>query len=205
MEKQKNIFIVPTFGVVESTKQKNTVVHLSRKSISMGDKNQEEDTDVQMDDANVTEEQQLAAPTLSKSWAVHKKQVPIFSGGKIVHSRIGLRGGGGDSEESSSGPLDFLLLPVGGDVAVVDAAQGVSLGTLRGQDVGSTTISSGNQDDDEDDDEDNELDVDAITSYTLSHNDEVVVTCSHNNIMRQYHLSRPGQGDGTGETDDIAA
>eukprot|EP00977_Amphora_coffeiformis_P014125 scaffold3856_cov169-Amphora_coffeaeformis.AAC.11 len=158
----------------------------------MGDENE---ADMQVEES---EEKAVQAPTLSKSWNALKQHIPTFTGGKVVHSKVGLRGGG---EEAT---LPFLLLPVGGDVAIVDAAQGVTLGTLRGQAAATTAISSGNQDDDDDEDDDDELDVDAITAYALSNNDQVVVTCSHNNLMRQYHLTQPSHQVEGGKADKVA-
>lgn len=145
---------------------------------------------------NNLEEKAVEAPTLSKAWSVAKQHIPTFTGGKITHSKVGLRGGGEDAAA-----LPFLLLPVGGDVAIVDAVQGITLGSLRGQasgaaaGAGTAAIISGNADDndDEEDDDDDELDMNAITSYALSNNDQVVVTCSHNNLMRQYHLTQPSR------------
>ena len=144
--------------------------------------------DANMPDAHENPPPPPPPPVLSKSWGVAKQHIPTFTGGKIVHSKKGFT-----SEKESN--IQFLLLPVGGDVAIVDAAQGMTLGTLRGpaSDATNTRIRSGHTEDSDDDDDDayNEIDVDAITSFALSHNDSVVVTCSHNNIMRQYHLTRP--------------
>ena len=156
---------------------------------------EENEANMQVEDP---EEKAVQAPTLSKSWSALKQHIPTFTGGKVVHSKVGLRGGGEDAN------LPFLLLPVGGDVSIVDAAEGVTLGTLRGQATATAAINSGNQDDG-DDDEDDELDVDAITAYALSNNDQVVVTCSHNNLMRQYHLTQPSNHQvGGGKTDKVA-
>jgi U3 small nucleolar RNA-associated protein 13 len=131
-------------------------------------------------------------PTLSKSWAVARQHIPTFTGGKIVHSKHGLK----SSNESNT--LNFLLLPVAGDVAIVDAAKGTTLGTLRKQSEQAAKISSGNIDEQLEDEEDDEIDMDAITCFALSHNDRVIVACSRNNIMRQYHLTNP-EGDDGGE------
>jgi U3 small nucleolar RNA-associated protein 13 len=40
-----------------------------------------------------------------------------------------------------------------------------------------------------DDDEDDGMDADAITSYALSHDDEILITVSQNHLIRQYYLA----------------
>ena len=149
----------------------------------------DEPVETDADAADASSSQPPPPPMLSKSWAVAKQHVPTFTGGKITHSKRGLPGSS-NSNDKNSAALDFMLLPVAGDVAIVDAQHGVTLGTLRGNEQGKSSsqgfntaaIMSGNQpdndDDDHDDDEDDELDVNAITAYALSHNDQVVVTCS---------------------------
>ena len=104
--------------------------------------------------------------TLSKSWFISTSHVPTFTGGKVIHCY-------------NHGPgSPFLLLPVYGDLAIVDADRGVKLGTIRGED------SLG-----EEEDEDDGVDFDAITSYTLSHKDQMIITCTRNNIINQYAIS----------------
>lgn len=103
----------------------------------------------------------IEAPTISRSWSVRTTHAPIFTGGKVTQSR------------KSESP--FLLLPVGGDVCVVDAHRGVPLTSVRGN------RSVWNDDDDG-------IDGDAITAYALSWNDEMLITCTHNSELRQYSL-----------------
>jgi len=131
------------------------------------------DTDM-LQEQEVVQQQQSAAPTLSKSWAIKTAHVPTFTGGKITHCHTH-----GLSSETSEIP--FMLLPVGGDVAIVDANKGIKLGTVRGEDSPHA----------DDEDEEEGIDADAITAYALSWNDQIILTCSHNSILRQYALGKP--------------
>jgi U3 small nucleolar RNA-associated protein 13 len=139
-----------------------------------------------------------AAPILSKSWAVQTAHVPTFTGGKIRHSSgttftavtaiINDTRSSTDHDQGLSEPAlqangAFLLLPVGGDVAIVDAQLGVKRGTVRGQSDDAIWA----QDDELDEDQDG-IDADAITAYALAHNDQTIVTCSHSSLLRQYAL-----------------
>jgi WD40 repeat protein len=109
---------------------------------------------------------------LSKSWAISKAHVPTYTGGKIEHCRSkGLSDGQG-------GFIPFLVLPVGDDIAFVDSNTGSKIRMLR-QDTGNRL----NNDDGYDG-----LDEDAITAYALSSNDEMIITCSRNHLIRQYIL-----------------
>lgn len=109
-------------------------------------------------------------PTLSKSWSIASAHVPCFTGGKMVHCQRGI------SHEESTIP--FLLLSVGGDVALVHANKGTKLTTIRGLD------SLDNREDDDDN-----IDAEAITSFALSWKDDMIVTCSRNQLLRQYTLA----------------
>ena len=102
--------------------------------------------------------------TISKSWSVASSHVPTFTGGKVTHCK---------SHTS-------LLMPVHGDLAVVDSQKGVKVGTVRGEDAVAG----------DDDDEDEGVDQDAITSYAIDHNDHIIMTCARNNILRQYSFQR---------------
>ena len=73
------------------------------------------------------------------------------------------------------------MLPVDGDLALVDARKGTKIRMLR-QDAVATR---------EDDDDDEGMDGDAITAYALSSNDEMIITCSRNQLIRQYSLKHP--------------
>lgn len=107
------------------------------------------------------------APSLSKSWSVRSAHVPTYTGGKLTHCHTA-----GISFEDTSIP--FLVLPVGGNVALVDSARGVRLATIRGDTV--------------DEEEDEGIDREAITAYALAYDDQSIVTCSHNSMMRLYAL-----------------
>lgn len=101
---------------------------------------------------------------LSKSWDVQKVHGPIFTGGTIT-----LRS-------------NYMLLPVGGDVVWVDSASGVPVTSVRGQ----YTLESSPAD--VDDDDDDGVDANAITSYAMSPTLPMIVTCSHNLLIRQYRV-----------------
>ena len=120
------------------------------------------------------------APTLSRSWAVQTAHVPIFTGGHMTHSSRCTTTTTTTTNDGLINPQQrktpFLLLPVGGDVAVVDPHRGIPFGTVRGG--GETMV-----------DDDDGVDVDAITAYALSNNDQMILTCSHNSLLRQYAVN----------------
>ena len=129
----------------------------------------------------------MAAPTLSKSWSIASAHVPIFTGGKVVPCHMqsastNMDGnddqGDNDEEENSATMIPCFLLPVNGDIAVVDAQRGVKLGSVR---AGTGSLYSNN-----DDDDDEGIDADAITAYALSANQKILVTCTQNHLVRQY-------------------
>jgi len=127
-------------------------------------------------DETPQESKTLAPATLSKSWSVASAHLPTYTGGKVTHCRTkGLKTPDGEV-------VEFLLLPVAGDLALVDAQRGTKIRTLR---QGSDGVVSDNYDDDEDDG----IDADAITSYALSENDEILLTVSQNHLIRQYNLA----------------
>ncbi|CAJ1936967.1 unnamed protein product [Cylindrotheca closterium] len=103
-------------------------------------------------------------PTLSKSWEIAAAHVPTFTGGKISHCC-----------KASLKP--FILMPVYGDLFVVDADRGVKLGTLRGEDAI------------DDEDEGDGVDMDAITCHVLDNRDQMIITCTRNNILHQHSIA----------------
>jgi U3 small nucleolar RNA-associated protein 13 len=107
--------------------------------------------------------------SLSKSWAITAAHVPTYTGGKVTHCH--------KTDKDISG-RPFILLPVHGDLAIVDAGRGVKLGTLRGEDTLGDT-----------DDEEEGLDLDAISSHALDNKDQTIITCTRNNILHQYSIS----------------
>jgi U3 small nucleolar RNA-associated protein 13 len=170
-------------------------------SPSHGDDNHEEGfSDVDHDDsvaADAADDEQklkiLPAGLLSKSWSVASAHVPTFTGGKVTPSFFVEKEK--DENEAShtthSEHKPFLLLPVHGDVAVVDAEKGVKWGTVRmgvDKNHGSALVVASNEEDVDDDDDDG-VDHDDITSYALDHRNHSIVTCSRNNLLRQYAVS----------------
>ena len=119
--------------------------------------------------------------TLSKSWSIESAHVPTFTGGKVTHCyefKMPRKGENdeNDSEEEKFKP--FLLLPVDGDLAVVDATRGTKMGTVRGQDANF-----------DEEDEDEGVDQEAITSFCLGRNNQLLMTCTRNHMLRQYSLN----------------
>eukprot|EP00536_Pseudo-nitzschia_multiseries_P003602 jgi/Psemu1/236801/estExt_Genewise1.C_560094 len=112
---------------------------------------------------------------LSKSWAVASAHVPTFTGGRVTHSYHN-KTQKSDSDSDDPDEVDrknknpFLLLPVHGDVAVVDATKGIKLGTIRG---GSGADAE-----------------DGILAYALDHGNRFIMTCTRNSMLRQYSLTR---------------
>ena len=123
------------------------------------------------------EKKSIAPSTLSKSWSVASAHVPTFTGGKVTHCHTQ-----GLLQTTTGERVEFLVLPVAGDVALVDAHRGTKIRTLRQgmEGVVSETLN---------DDEDDGMDADAITCYALSHDDEMLITVSQNHLIRQYHLA----------------
>mmetsp|Transcript_5657 Transcript_5657/g.11742 ORF Transcript_5657/g.11742 Transcript_5657/m.11742 type:complete len:1031 (+) Transcript_5657:13-3105(+) len=131
--------------------------------------------DKQVDDQ---EEASASKPqtSLSKSFAIRTRHDATFTGGKVTHCyTTGLETTGDDDAERRP----FLVLPVGGDLAFVDAKRGTSLGSVRG-------LANGTVGEDDND----QVDMDAITVHALSYNDQILMTCSHNNIIRQYSVEK---------------
>lgn len=130
----------------------------------------ETDSIASLEESNQNDESSSSKmPSLSKSWYNSASHVPTFTGGKVSHCH----------KHDPDSPADpFLLLPVHGDLAIVDAVRGVKLGTIRGEDALG-----------EEDDEDDGVDFDAITSYALTHKDQTIITCTRNNILNQYSIS----------------
>merc|ERR1712166_1152830 len=118
------------------------------------------------------------------------------TGGKVTHSysNIVVEGNNDDEDvdDKTTALNPFLLLPVHGDLAIVDARKGIKLGTVRG---GSGLDASGENGtgedfDNNDDDEDEGVDQESITSYALDHKNQFIVTCSRNNMLKQYSVIR---------------
>jgi len=154
---------------------------------------------------------------LSKSWAVSSAHVPTFTGGRVTHSyhctpQKADEDTGIDIDTDTDTDTDeinrnnenpFLLLPVHGDLALVDATKGMKLGTVRG---GSGADAEGGYlggDNFDDDDEEEGVDQDSITAYALDHRNRHIVTCSRNNLLRQYSIVRTIEEKETNEMDKV--
>ena len=109
-----------------------------------------------MEHIRMDEQKTIAPSSLSKSWSVASAHVPTFSGGKVTHCHTK-----GLLNTNTGERVEFLVLPVAGDLALVDAHRGVKIRTLRQGMDGVVT-------DTLDDDEDEGMDADAITCYALS-------------------------------------
>lgn len=152
----------------------------------------------------------LTPALLSKSWAIRKAHAPMYTGGKVTYCRHDIKESDEtDVTESNSPPstssdapgiqrTSLFILPVGGDVSIVDMTRGVPLATLRKSSI-TRGLDNDNQADDDDegeelfDDNDNaELDRDAITAYALSHGHGTILTCSRNSLLRLYSLKSYG-------------
>lgn len=138
---------------------------MSSSSESDAGSEHDDETDQEQDPEKDLEKEQERIPvaSLSKSWSIASSHVPTFTGGKVTHCH----------------QKKLLLLPVHGDLALVDAARGVKVGTVRGEDA---LIA-------DEDGEDEGLDHDAITSYAVDNKDQIIITCTRNNILRQYSIS----------------
>jgi U3 small nucleolar RNA-associated protein 13 len=124
----------------------------------------DDDSDDDSDDDDKGDAKGEIRTSLSQSWAITSSHVPTFTGGKVTHCK------------TSDHP--FLLMPVHGDLAVVDAQKGTKVTTLRGDEAFFEA------------DEDEGVDNDAITSFALDGKDQTIITCSRNNLLRQYSITK---------------
>lgn len=143
---------------------------------------------------------------LSKSWSLQSSHVPIYTGGNIATASVEvitriktIQTDEGDVQETAEArAVQLMLLPVAGNVSVVDAASGRRLASLRPE----TEMAIA---DDDDDDEDG-VDYEAITAFCCTHGNEFehsipkvkpqddhvrIFTCSRNLLLRQYRLLPP--------------
>merc|ERR1712166_1330609 len=130
------------------------------------------------------------------------------TGGKVTHSYSNIVEESSDDDEDvddkTTALNPFLLLPVHGDLAIVDARKGIKLGTVRG---GSGLDASGEngtdgEDFDNEDDEDEGVDQESITSYALDHKNQFIVTCSRNKMLKQYSVIRSSTKEEDEENND---
>lgn len=128
-----------------------------------------------------------APAMLSKSWKALSTHVPMYTGGKFVVVPPLPR-----ATETSRPPAarPLVLLPVGGNVALVDLRLGTVVGKLRSEAGGAGT---GAEEEDDDDDDGRGHDPDSITAFDCTSG--MVVTCSHNSILRQYSIQYRRSGD----------
>jgi WD40 repeat protein len=90
----------------------------------------------------------------------------------------------------------FLLAPVHGDVAIVDMSRGIQLTTIRRQvDSGSSTNKAKDIDE-------GMMDTDDITAFAMSSNNQLVLTCSKNGMIRQYSIHVSHTTDHDDDDDD---
>ena len=162
----------------------------SSSSSSAEDEQPEEDGDAHIsdqddaeNDANEEEQSSRPSTSLSKSWEIHKSHGILYSGGKVTHCYTSSGSSHDDDAKDVSGEASFtpfLLLPVEGDLAMMDSATGVRIGSIRGDDFV------------DGDEEDDGLDQDAISAYALAQNDQFVMTCTRNHLLRQYSIHSGG-------------
>lgn len=178
--------------------------------------NPEEDDLSELAPATATTPTAMAAPTLSKSWSIASAHVPIYTGGKVVPCHLQVTKSSSNtasttttksnddnkdtSEEQNDAAtteISCLLLQVNGDIAIVDAERGIKLGSVR-----TGTVNPYNHNDDDDDDDG--IDVDAISAYALSANQKTLVTCTQNQLVRQYtcQATTTTTSSATGNADD---
>jgi U3 small nucleolar RNA-associated protein 13 len=121
---------------------------------------------------------QAAASFLSKSWAIQTSHVPIYTGGKVVATTMPIRSDSDDDQSTTPRMRRLLVLPVSGDLAIVDAARGRTLTTVRG--------------DNENDDDDDDVDRQGITAYCCSSTTSskmMIFACSRDLLLKQYEVT----------------
>jgi U3 small nucleolar RNA-associated protein 13 len=129
----------------------------------------------------------ISAPAvLSKSWKALSTHVPMYTGGKFVVVPPVRRATETAPQSLGSSllpaPPPLVLLPVGGNVALVNLRSGTVVAKLRSE--AGTGIGGSEEEDDDDDGRGH--DPDAITAFDCTSG--MVVTCSHNSILRQYSI-----------------
>ena len=167
------------------------------------------DGDEAMGDAEYLEENKSsgrnAIGMLSKSWTVASAHVPTFTGGRVAHSYHCIQTKEGDDVETinRNNQNPFLLLPVHGDLAIVDATKGIKLGTVRGGSGADADGGYSGVENFDEDDEEEGVDQDAINAYAMDHRNQSIVTCSRNNMLRHYSILRSVQEKIVDEMDQI--
>jgi hypothetical protein len=162
-------------------KSSDKIIMENVKTVEIADGDEKEDVKKQLHDMeneddftyhNDQEEEETqpeSAPSglWSKSWSISSAHVPTFTGGKVTHSynvevssTAATNGTGDDAEnyveypteQQQHAPKPFLLMPVHGDVAIVDSTRGIQWGTLRtgvdennGYALTNTAAAGGNQ------------------------------------------------------------
>lgn len=190
----------------------NVVIHNARVDQQDDDNHIDDDNDNGGHNEDENDQGNVSTTTiggglLSKSWSIASSHVPIFTGGKVTlsyyrpttttttittstHTRV-LKEGDDDATTWTDQNEDtFLLLPVNGDLAIVGANKGVKWGTIRtgssGGVIRRNDYNDDGADDDYDDDDGDGVDQDAIVSYALDHKNQSIITCTRNNLLRQY-------------------
>ncbi|GKY90899.1 hypothetical protein MPSEU_000062700 [Mayamaea pseudoterrestris] len=194
------------------------------ESVSASRDNEQPPERVVTQDATLTHAPVTTAfrPTLSKSWAMQSSHVPIYTGGKVIVATAHVTTTRNVQEQSKGDhdtmeqdvdattvttSMPLLLLPVAGNLCVVDASRGQRLVSVRPDDALH----------DEDDDQDEGVDQEAITAYCCTNTnhsikkqnesnekqqqaqdtDLRIFTCSRNLVLKQYRLVPPAARNAT--------
>ena len=150
---------------------------------------------VQLEDDN--DQSQRPVSTLTKSWAEESVHAPSYSGGKVTLCNTqGIRNLYGtlnlNCDDDNLELTPFLIAPCSGDLSIIDVKKGVKARTIR------KGCEGGEYNPSQDEDDDLNLDADDIVSYALAPNDEDLIVCSRNQILRQYDISGSPQNSFSG-------
>ncbi|KAL7521586.1 hypothetical protein ACHAWX_006263 [Stephanocyclus meneghinianus] len=137
-------------------------------------------------------------PPISKSWDTLTTHSPCYTGGTVVFSHSHEYNPHSNRSQSKHDESHFILAQRGGDVAIIEAATGSIVRTLRrgdnyqGARLAGNTHHDGDRaggNDDRYDEEDEEVaDADAITAFALAPNDNDVIAVTRGHLVRRYSL-----------------
>lgn len=167
---------------------------------SSGGSNSDDGNDTDDNDDDVENIPKSAdAPTNSKSWTTLTTLSPCYTGGTVSFSHAPSTTAMAASTNTTSSNEDqhssqhFILAQRGGDVAIIEAATGLLLRTVRKGKMfqgGGDLSSEYNEDDDDAEDDDEEMmDAEAITAFALAPNNTDIIAVTRSHLVRKYNLA----------------
>ena len=130
----------------------------------------------------------------TKSWAEESAHAPSYSGGKVTICNTGGTRNlyGFSSSDESIKLIPFLIAPCSGDLSIIDIKKGVKARTIR------KGCEGGEHNSRQEEEDISNVDADDIIAYALAPNDEDLIVCSRNRILRHYDISGSPQNSYSG-------